>query len=210
MNRDMNKRRAPLGKNIKNLKPMKNTKSSTALFWIGRLLAWTPIVVIVFFFDEYGELSQGRWWMPPLLFLPMLVGLYLTRLARRPKALDITKSFRSVKRLLFPPAFKWVGFAITAAGLVSMIFIQDKRLWSVAVLGLWIAMWSRDNVEDEMLREVRLSAAWFGLSFVGLYFIFINTMSWGHVSMHVVFFIIMLYYHIVLWSFKRKIRHEKE
>ncbi len=186
-------------------------KNSNVLFWIGRILMCAPIVIIIFFFNDYKALAHGKWWMPAMIFLPIFIGIILMRLGRRPKASDVTKSFRHVKHLLLPPAFKWVGFAISAAGLVSMIFIPDQRLWSVAVFGLWLAMWSRDKVEDEMLREVRLSTAWFGLSFVGIYFIFVNAMSWGEqISMPIVIFIVMLYYHVLLWSFKRKIRRDEE
>lgn len=190
----------------------KNVKSSRVLRAISCVLILVPFIFITFFFDEAAEFFGLRSTFAWCAFFSMVVGFMLGRLSRRKLKDDTTKSVRQVKHLLFPPAVKWVGFGIAAAGTVLLIVLHYPWLWSVMIAGLWIAMWSRDNLEDEMLREVRLSAAWFALSFVALYAVITSASPEGTTSLGIgqMVFIVMLYYHVVLCIFKRKIRNDEK
>jgi hypothetical protein len=190
---------------------MKTPKPNRALLAIAYLLIFVPVVVIVFFspaaHEFFGIDPKLFMW---IMFFPMVTGFILQRLALRHLRNERTAiSIRKVKHLLFPPAVKWIGFGIALAGIVLLIVLRDPRMWSVVIAGLWIAMWSRDGLEDEMLREVRLSTAWFALSFVALYVAFLNIMPDVRLSAVNVVFVVMLYYHIVLWTFKWRISREK-
>ncbi len=189
---------------------MKNINLPLAFRWAAYILIYAPVIILLFSLNEAREFVGSNNLLFWCTFTPMLVGLLLRRFYRKhPRSEDTVRSIRKAKHLLFPPVVKWVGYGITLAGTILLITLHDHRLWSAMIGGLWIAMWSRDSLEDEMMREVRLSVAWFALSFVAVYAVFLNIWSDMTLATEHVVFLVMLYYHAVLWMFKWKISREK-
>lgn len=145
-----------------------------------------------------------------------VLGCILALLARwSPKGDDVSDSLTAAGRLLFPPVFKWIGFAM-AVGAVAIMLIDTGARWAwiPGVLGLGITLWSRDRREDEFTRQVRFSAAWLTLGgmLVGAPVVMsvleLATHKSYPISMGLMAFITLAIYHALFFALKFKIRHE--
>jgi hypothetical protein len=192
---------------------MKSSKPNRAFQWVAAILLCASVIFLVLAPNAHDIFGISRKVLLFIIAFSIFAGLIIRRfvVGRRysgGEKADI--SIRRARHLLFPPAVKWIGFGIALAGTVLLIVLREPRMWSAMIGGLWVAMWSRDGLEDEMLREVRLSAAWFALSFVALYVAVLNIMPPVRFSATAVVFIVMLYYNIVLWTFKWRISRENK
>ncbi len=118
------------------------------------------------------------------------------------------EDIRILRTILFPPVFKWVGFAIAAVGLALLFILRDPHLWVPVIAGLWIAMWSRERRDDEMMRQVRLAAAFWAFAWTALWVIICNFLPLEYSAESAVFSMLLLY-HLHLWVVKWRARREK-
>ena len=119
--------------------------------------------------------------------------------------MEDVKIFRTI---MFPPMFKWVGFAVAAAGFALLFILRDQHFWVPAIAGLWIAMWSRERRDDEMMRQVRLAASFLAFAWTALWVIICNFLPL-RISAESTVFGMLLLYHFHLWVVKWRMRREK-
>ncbi len=144
------------------------------------------------------------------------VALVLFSLKRNPdwEKKAIIKSQSTGFRQLLPPVFRWVGFGIAVAGVVLLATVSlpetPDLLWGVIMIGLSVAMFSRERNEDELLREIRLTSAWSALAFGALMFCFIAMIPLeNNLTPELSLISAMLFYHLLFTIQKRRIRHEE-
>ena len=118
------------------------------------------------------------------------------------------KDIRILQTILFPPVFKWVGFAIAAVGLALLFILRDPHLWVPVIAGLWIAMWSRERRDDEMMRQIRLTSAFLAFAWTALWVLFCNIRPFK-IDAEGTVFAMLLMYHFHLWIVNRRMRREK-
>ncbi len=165
------------------------------------LFAKTKPITIFFWFGVFGALI-GAWIIRRVNF-------------KRPGD-DVIGSVKAAKSLLFPYYFKWIGTAIAAVGVAVLIiadetawFEPERWMWIPILVGMWMAMWSRERHDDEMMRQVRLTAAWLTLSGAILGTTAIVAID-TPVPIEIFMFVFMLYYRVVLWTFKLKLRRDEK
>jgi NADH:ubiquinone oxidoreductase subunit 6 (subunit J) len=182
------------------------TKKTKALRWLAILLLLGGVVSSNY--DAPFWLALG---LTALALVLMAINIKLNPdEAKNPNTI---RDFQSMNKKMLPPVFKWIGFGVALAGFVLVFTVPMPKtpyFWlGVMVLGLSVAMLSRERREDELLREVRLQAAFFALIFAAWWFCYTVMMpdtsrpAWSTVL------IALLGYHLVFIIQKRKLRDEE-
>ncbi len=176
---------------------------------LAGLLVCAGSIVLIFVFKASPYIWFG--------VLGGLLGAWIVNSVNYKRPGDsVVDSVKVARTLLFPHYFKWIGFATAAAGIAAMVVAAETELleparwiWIPVLTGLWLAMWSRERHDDEMMRQVRLTAAWTALSGAALSAITIVAMG-VQARAEVLIAMIMFLYHFILWNLKFKLRRDEK
>ena len=123
---------------------------------------------------------------------------------------------------MLPHAWKTVGFVVAAAALVAAFVAAlafGDKIWvgycmSLLVMGLLTAATSKDRREDEMLRQMRLTA-YVSAFVIGVLFVavqpFISLLFGAEYDYNAVTAVVfmLLMYHSAFYAMKKRARREK-